>query len=272
MKKTVAKIAVSAATFQIDKPYDYLIPSGFIDLAKPGMRVLVPFGIGNKEREGVILSIVANSKYDSLKEVISIVDEASLLSTENLKLALWMSDRFFCTVYDALRTMLPAKMSPKRKSGSIETKKAYDSYVQLSTEQSEVFKELLVLLKNNSPEAALLYGITGSGKTLIYIKLIEETLSLGKTAIVLVPEIALTPQTVRIFQSHFGNDVAVLHSALGTGQRYDEWKRIKDGDVHVVIGTRSAVFAPLTNIGLIVIDEEQEHTYKSDKSPRYHTR
>ncbi|MCL2662446.1 MAG: primosomal protein N' [Oscillospiraceae bacterium] len=272
MKQTVAKIAVSAATFQIDKPYNYLVPSSFIDLVKPGMRVLVPFGLGNKESEGVILSLGKYSEYDKLKEVISVLDDEPYLTAENLKLALWMSDRFFCTVYDALRTMLPAKLKSKNKSREREEVKASEENVRLSGEQEEVFTEILPLLKSITPEAALLYGITGSGKTLIYIKLIKETLLLGKTAIVLVPEIALTPQTVRIFESHFGSNVAVLHSALGTGQRHDEWKRIKDGDVRVVIGTRSAVFAPLKNIGLIVIDEEQEHTYKSEKSPRYHTR
>jgi len=128
------------------------------------------------------------------------------------------------------------------------------------------------LLGSGKPEAALLYGVTGSGKTLVYIKLIEKTLALGRNSIVLVPEIALTPQTVSVFSTYFGDAVAVLHSALGTGARYDEWKRIRSGAVRVVIGTRSAVFAPLHNIGLIVIDEEQEHTYKSESSPRYHAR
>ncbi|MDR2572400.1 MAG: primosomal protein N', partial [Oscillospiraceae bacterium] len=144
--------------------------------------------------------------------------------------------------------------------------------MQLNNEQNTVFSKLELLLKSNIPEAALLYGVTGSGKTLVYIKLIETALSLGKTAIVLVPEIALTPQTVSIFRSHFGDAVAVFHSALGTGERYLEWKRTHEGSVRVVVGTRSAVFAPLSNIGLIVIDEEQEHTYKSEVSPRYHAR
>jgi len=272
MSQSVAKIALSAATYHIDKPYDYLIPSGFSELAVPGMRVMVPFGRGNKKIEGVILSAEKSSRYEKLKSIASFIDDEPVLSTENIKLAFWMSDRFFCTVYDALRVMLPAKMSSKRKSKEIGIKTASKADIDLNPEQSKVYSELLHLLKSDSPEAALLYGITGSGKTQVYLKLIETTLSLGKTAIVLVPEIALTPQTVSIFSSHFGDAVAVLHSALGTGQRYDEWKRIRDGNVSVVIGTRSAVFAPLKNIGLIVIDEEQEHTYKSESSPRYHAR
>jgi primosomal protein N' (replication factor Y) len=144
--------------------------------------------------------------------------------------------------------------------------------ISLNDEQRAAYEEIIPLIESEKPEAALLYGVTGSGKTLVYIKLIEKALTLNKTAIVLVPEIALTPQIVSIFTSYFGDRVAVLHSALGTGERYDEWKRINSGAVRVVIGTRSAVFAPVTNIGLIVIDEEQEHTYKSEINPRYHAR
>jgi len=272
MSQSVARIAVSAATYHIDKPYDYLVPSDLKEQAKPGMRVLVPFGVGNKKSEGVILSLEKSSEYKKLKAIASFLDESPVLGAENLKLALWMSDRFFCTVYDALRVMLPAKMSSKRKSRCREIKVIDSENMQLNDEQSLVFTKLKPLMESGSPEAALLYGVTGSGKTLVYIKLIESTLSQGKTAIVLVPEIALTPQTVSIFASFFGESVAVLHSALGTGERYDEWKRIHDGSVRVVVGTRSAVFAPLKNIGLIVIDEEQEHTYKSESSPRYHAR
>ena len=275
MSRLIALVAVSAATYHIDKPYEYLIPQGLDELAAPGKRVMVPFARGNKNIEGVILSVGKESKYNNLKSISSFVDEEPVLTMENIKLAFWMSDRFFCTVYDALRVMLPVVMSFKRKrktAADNESVETADKSIELNQQQNQVYSELLPLLKNNTPEAALLYGITGSGKTQVYLKLIESALSFGKTAIVLVPEIALTPQTVQIFSSHFGETVAVLHSALGTGQRYDEWKRIKDGNVNVVIGTRSAVFAPLQNIGLIVIDEEQEHTYKSESSPRYHAR
>ena len=113
---------------------------------------------------------------------------------------------------------------------------------------------------------------SGSGKTQVYIRLIQETLSRGRTALVLVPEIVLTPQLLRIFVSHFGKQVAVLHSSLRAGERYDEWKRARRGEAPVVIGTRSAVFAPLDNLGLIILDEEQEASYKSENVPRYHAR
>ncbi|MBQ4369816.1 MAG: primosomal protein N', partial [Oscillospiraceae bacterium] len=143
---------------------------------------------------------------------------------------------------------------------------------ELNEDQKKVFEPLCDLLRSEKPEAALLCGVTGSGKTAVYIKLIEQAVALGKTAIILVPEIVLTPQMVSIFSAHFGDAIAVLHSSLGVGERYDEWKRIRSGEVSVVIGTRSAVFAPLENLGIIIIDEEQEHTYKSENSPRYHAR
>ena len=353
MEYSVAKVAVAAAIYAIDKPYSYIIPEQLSERALPGMRVLVPFGSGNRKSEGVILSRASTSECKELKSINSLLDDSSILSEENLRLALWMSDRFFCTVFEALRAMLPAGMwfkdgvrrqsdkkvstavlniqnevalelakqkrlsAPRqaavlellakagnmslkeicfftgatvaainalKKQGSlfIEEREVFRrpditisetlEPITLNEEQQVVFESILPLLESETPEAALLYGVTGSGKTLVYIKLIEKTIILGKTAIVLVPEIALTPQTVSIFASYFGDSVAVLHSALGVGERCDEWKRINSGVVRVVVGTRSAVFAPLVNIGLIVIDEEQEHTYKSESSPRYHAR
>ena len=353
MSLAIAKIAVSAATYSIDKPYDYTVPEELIEQALPGMRVSVPFGAGNRKSEGVILSLTKDSGHKNLKAIDSLLDETPVLEEENIRLALWMSDRFFCTVFDAMRAMLPAgmwfkdgvrrtrdktvstvvlnsssedalnlarekQMSAPRQAavlqllagiGSISLKevcyitgaqpvtvKAIEKTgillieerevfrrpsvrinsnpdpINLNDEQNAVFGNLSSLLKSGKPEAALLHGVTGSGKTLVYIKLIEETLLRGKTSIVLVPEIALTSQVVGIFMSYFGDAVAVFHSALGIGERYDEWKRTRSGTVRVVVGTRSAIFAPLKDIGLIVIDEEQEHTYKSDSNPRYHAR
>ena len=352
MGLNIARIAVSAATYSIDRPYDYKIPQSLSAGAVPGMRVIVPFGRGNRKSEGVILSLTSDTG-KNLKSIESLLDDTPVLSGENIRLALWMSDRFFCTVFDALRAMLPAGMwfkdgvmrqsdktvrvavllvsgqeadalANQKKSraprqadilellagaGSMPVKDIYNytgaasaalnalkkqgvisieetevyrrpevsiskdpAPTRLSDEQQAVFDGISPLIGSGKPEAALLYGVTGSGKTLVYLRLIEAALALEKTAIILVPEIALTPQTVSIFASYFGDLVAVLHSALGTGERFDEWKRIRSGMVKVVIGTRSAVFAQLSNIGLIVVDEEQEHTYKSENSPRYHAR
>ncbi|MBP3313586.1 MAG: primosomal protein N' [Oscillospiraceae bacterium] len=150
--------------------------------------------------------------------------------------------------------------------------------VTLSTEltltpaQESVFSSLSTQMDKDDKKPALLYGVTGSGKTSVYIKLISQCLSQGKSAILLVPEIALTPQLLGLMGAHFGKEVAVLHSSLRMGERYDEHKRIRTGKARVVVGTRSAVFAPAENLGLIIVDEEQEHTYKSENSPRYHAR
>ncbi len=144
--------------------------------------------------------------------------------------------------------------------------------IVLSDEQKSAFKGLLELYKANDPKGALLYGVTGSGKTKVYMKLIDEVIKTNKGIIVLIPEISLTPQMLSLFYERYGSKVAVFHSALSMGQRLDEWKRIKRGDAQIAIGTRSAVFAPFDDIGLIIIDEEQEHTYKSEMTPRYHAR
>ena len=144
--------------------------------------------------------------------------------------------------------------------------------VVLSDEQQAAYDRLGALMDEPAAKAALLYGVTGSGKTSVILALCEKAVACGKTAIVLIPEIALTAQSVAVFTARFGGKTAVVHSGLSDGERFDTFKRIRRGEVSVVLGTRSAIFAPLENIGLIVIDEEQEYTYKSDMSPKYHTR
>ena len=138
----------------------------------------------------------------------------------------------------------------------------------LSGVQQTAYEGLCCQMEGEKPGTALLYGVTGSGKTAVYIKLIQKTLEQGKQAMLLVPEIALTPQLLGLLAAYFGENVAVLHSSLSAGERYDQWKRVRSGEAAVVVGTRSAVFAPCTP-GLIILDEEQEHSYKSENSPRY---
>lgn len=161
--------------------------------------------------------------------------------------------------YEALRV-------PKRESGAVAPE------LILSAEQQTAYDGIVDLIEKGKAAGALLQGVTGSGKTAVFISVIKRVLDLGKTAVMLVPEIALTPQTVARFVSYFGDTVAVIHSGLSVGQRLDEFKRIKRGDARIVIGTRSAVFAPLSNIGIIIMDEEGEQSYKSESSPRYHAR
>ena len=142
----------------------------------------------------------------------------------------------------------------------------------MNEEQQRAFEEILGRVQAAKPSVTLLHGVTGSGKTQVYLRLVQETLALGKTAMVLVPEIVLTPQMMRKFSSYFGSRVAMLHSSLKMTERYDQWKRIRRGEVDVVLGTRSALFAPLKNLGLIIMDEEQEGSYQSENVPRYDAR
>lgn len=412
----VAKIAVSAANFAIDKPYSYRVPEGMALL--PGMRVMVPFGRGNRHCEGVVLSVAEDSE-ENLKTVERVLDEEPLLNMTMLRLAAFMRERYFCTLYDAIRAMLPAGLGfratdtysltedrswqdktfrqadgkkllellldlggeapestlrqavpdedafaaavqylarkkwitaqtdlrrvtsdkteqiatlvssveeameyadrrPKSAAmqrevlrllcslGSVSVKElCYFTgakpatvrrlrdlgYVELSDrevlrcrrikpaevstelilneEQAAAFSGLREQLERESPGVALLYGVTGSGKTSVYLKLIRHCLEQGKSAMLLVPEIALTPQLLGLLVAHFGERVAVLHSSLPATERYDQWKRVRSGDAKVVVGTRSAVFAPCRDLGLMILDEEQEHSYKSENSPRY---
>jgi len=418
-----AKVAVSKAVYAIDKPYDYRVPAQLEDL-RPGMRVLVPFGAGNRGAEGIVLSVTPGDCPAAKKEILAALDEQPVLDERGIQLALWMRERYFCTVYDSVKAMLPAGLyfalrdtvaiqagvdremafeaagssknaqklvealyawggeadmeqirtafgpkdpnpairqlaqrgivqvetsaqrsvgdkteriavlampaeeamalvTPRRRTaplrysvtellcvvGQASTKElcyftgasaatlrslersgiltlerrevfrrvSLDDVppagpVELNGEQQRAFEELDALCQKGEAAAALLYGVTGSGKTQVYLRLIQETLNRGRTAMVLVPEIALTPQLMRFFVSYFGRSVAVLHSSLRAGERYDEWKRVRKGEARLVIGTRSAVFAPLDNLGLLILDEEHESSYKSENTPRYHAR
>ena len=350
---TIAKIAVSGIPFRLDRPFDYAIPMDMKEKVQPGVRVEVPFTRANRRTEGIVLALAPIGAYEKLKPISEVLDETPILTQAQIKLALWMHERFFCTVYEAVKAMLPAglwfkngkrRVSDKyvtmaalavpaeeaaeaaeqkrrrapqqsellrtlcaigraalpdlreftgaslqsvralRDAGliSLEDVPVYrrpeapegerQPLPKLNSEQTKAFKGILKLAGGKKASGALLFGVTGSGKTTIYIRLIAEMRRRGKTAILLVPEIALTPQMLRTFSSHFGDDIAVLHSSLSAGERLDEWRRIKNGEAGVVIGTRSAIFAPAEDLGIIIIDEEQEDSYKSENAPRYHAR
>ena len=147
-----------------------------------------------------------------------------------------------------------------------------DREITLTDEQQAAYEGLLNDYNSKKGGVSLLYGITGSGKTRVFLKLADKVIAEGRGVMVMVPEISLTPQLISIFTERCGQKIAVFHSAMSMGKRLDEWKRIRDGKALIAIGTRSAIFAPFKNPGLIIIDEEQEHTYKSEKSPRYHAR
>ncbi len=415
----VAKIAVSAATFAIDKPYSYWVPEGMTLV--PGIRVTIPFGRGNRRCEGVVLA-VEPGKPEGLKAVERCLDDSPLLDMTMLRLAAFMRERYFCTLYDAIRVMLPgglwfqtsdtyeltedrswqektlrqkdaqilltllsdlggqasgqvlrqavpeeeafsaavrylvnkkwvktqkdfrrrlndkteriatlassveeameyANHRPKSAAmqkavlrllcdlGSVSVKELcyftgaspttvrrleelgyvnltdrevlrcreiqpaqVDTNLVLNSEQNAAFEGLSSQMDQDNPGVALLYGVTGSGKTSVYLKLIRRCLEQGRTAMLLVPEIGLTPQLLGLLVAHFGEQVAVLHSSLPATERYDQWKRVRSGEAKVVVGTRSAVFAPCAHPGILILDEEQEHSYRSENSPRYDAR
>ena len=412
----VARVAVAAAVYSIDRPYDYSVPAAWRETIREGHRVMVPFGAGNRKTEGIVLELQEEETSRQLKAIAHVFDDEVVLQPQQKALALWMCRRYFCTFFQAANalfppgvwnrkaeTYLPGELSdeglpPKKlrilaalrqagkpltagelkkllqpedikkelaqlvKSGHVTVQQQFQQNVRekkitmlrltlpleqalgqigkgtlkerrekvlrvihqagqlpekevcyltgmstalirrlvtlgiltaesvqvsrmpkllktetpepisLNEQQQAAFLRLQQLQQSGKPEAALLYGVTGSGKTQVYIRLIQHTLDQGKNAILLVPEIALTPQMLKKFRLYFRDQVAVMHSGLTATQRYDEYCRIQSGKARVVIGTRTAVFSPLDNLGCMIIDEEQEPTYKSESDPRYHAR
>lgn len=310
---TIAKIAVSGVPFRLDRPYDYSIPDSLAGKVVPGVRVVVPFTRTNRPTEGIVLALSEASAFDKLKPVSAVLDLEPVLDAGLLSLAIWMHERFFCTVYEAVKAMLPAglwfkggrrRVSEKYVSmaelavpaeeaaeaavakrrrapqqaellntlcsigrasvqelreftgASQQSIKALVNQGFVALQDEEVFRrpevnvEREVLPELNASQqlafdgiskladgtkagAALLFGVTGSGKTTVYIRLIAEQRAKGRSCMLLVPEIALTPQMLRTFAAHFGDDIAVLHSNLSAGERYDEWRRIRLSLIHI---------------------------------------
>jgi len=418
MNLLTAKVIIDNKTSNTDKPYTYLIKKEMEDDISLGMRVIVPFGLGNRMIKGIVIKIeYDNVDTNRLKYIEELLDDKPIISKEMIELCLWMRNYYLSSYIDALRVAMPPgdfkklntyiyignkhtidgntdltpleidiirllmknervsyeEMKGKINSGrllktirhlqekgfvettlEVETKinKKYEKYVYLNSTKSGIeellsdldnraikqkevveylyevkessMKELLKAIntssgvvkalekkgkltiidkevlrdpipnhiskydkheltilqkhcldtilndiKNKKNDTFLIHGVTGSGKTEIYLQLIEEYLNKEKDVIVLVPEISLTPQTVERFVGRFGENVAVLHSRLSYGERFDEWRRIREGKVQIVVGARSAIFAPFKNLGLVVIDEEHENSYKSSMNPKY---
>ncbi|MDR7856392.1 primosomal protein N' [Tissierella sp.] len=418
MEKKYAQIIVDNKASQVDKPFTYVLESELINSVKEGMRVVVPFGKGNKLIKGIVINILdtCDEKY-KLKNVVDVLDDKPLVSKSLIDLSKWMRDSYLSSYLDAFQTVLPPGdfkevntfielsnessindisnegtkiiyylktrgkvlledlkrnlsipnineiLNNLEEKGVITTsldikttiEKKYEKWVKilnadlslqdmysiigtraikqkelieflyerkdisfkefsekmntslstirsiekkglleiynkevnrnpiskeikyykkhiLSTKQRIVFDKIVDAFNGKSSKNKfLINGVTGSGKTEIYLQLVEEMIKKGKTSIILVPEISLTPQTIDRFVGRFGDLVAVLHSKLSYGERFDQWRRIKEGKVKIVVGARSAVFAPCQNLGLIIIDEEHETTYKSSQNPKYNT-
>lgn len=243
---------------------------------EPGDLVRVTFGTGNKEKSAIVCEIA--DKPDCPPEKIKAINEVaekSYFSEEMLKTAVWMKQRYGITYHDAFKCFIAGGKPPKpgkEKEPYKNIRGRYNKPESLTKEQQNAVSRINDAIESGSQENFLLHGVTSSGKTEVYIEAIQKTVDCGKTAIMLVPEISLTKQIIEIFAGRFGKErIAVMHSQLTGRERYDEWRRIKDGKADIVIGARLGVFAPLKNIGLIIMDEEQESSYKADMSPKYDT-
>lgn len=271
-----ANLVIDNKSDQTDQLYTY----GVKDDAKIGSKVYVPFARSRNLREAYVVETDGHSGDGLGKRLryIEKVDDDVSLSEEMIRTALWMKKRYICRLIDAVNCFTPVGEKARRgqrKNPFAEEKGEPSSVKELTLQQAQILQRIGEAAKAKKHMRFLLHGVTGSGKTEIYIRAAQQVLEQGRNVIVLVPEIALTGQIIDRFIGRFGSGkVAVLHSKLSLGERYDQWKKVRDGcdgDGQIVIGARSAVFAPLENIGLIVIDEEHETTYKSDHTPKYDT-
>ena len=272
-----ANLVIDNKSDHTDQLYTYGVRD---DDAKAGSKVYVPFAQGRRLREAYVIETDDHSG-DGLGNrlrYIEKVDEDVFLSQEMIRTALWMKKRYICRLIDAVNCFTPVGEKSRRgqrRNPFAEEKREMSPVEELTPEQQKALQRIEEAAAKKKHARFLLHGVTGSGKTEVYIRAAKKILEQERNVIILVPEIALTGQIIDRFIGRFGSEkVAVLHSKLSRGERYDQWKKVRDGcggDGQIVIGARSAVFAPLENIGLIVIDEEHETTYKSDHTPKYDT-
>ncbi len=270
--KRFAKVVVG---LPVEGPFDYSIPDELVDFAAIGKRVWVPFK--TRELVGYIVGLSDKTVLKQTRPIHSIIDEEPILDKELLELTKWISQYYFCSWGEAIQAVIPGGLKKgksnikQRKPSAIgQFKPTRD--LKPTVQQDRALRAICNDLNTNTHHVYLLHGITGSGKTEVYLQAIGSALAQGRSSIVLVPEISLTPQAVERFKSRFQEEVAILHSRLTAGERFTEWKKIKEQKARIVVGARSAIFAPLKNIGLIVVDEEHENTYKQQDIPRYHAR
>jgi len=248
------------------------------DLAVVGQRVEIPFGSG--KTVGLVVARSQNSEIESPRDIEAVLDELPLLFEWQLELAKWLSRRYCAPLGEVIKAMLPSRVRASRPGGRksstrsrsriVDEEVAPDTPHTLTPEQSAALSSITAALEAQQFRAFLLHGVTGSGKTEVYLQAITAVVARGRQAIVLVPEIALTPQTMRRFVARFGERVTVMHSSLTEAERAVQWRRIRAGEIDVVVGSRSAVFAPTPNPGIVVADEEDSPSYKQDRIPRYH--
>lgn len=284
-----ARVVVDVPTQALDRAFDYIVPPFLRDDVTIGSYVVVP--LGSRKVGGYVIELgnaPAIAEPTKLKEIISVSGSSPLLTPDMIDLALWVKDRYACRAVDVLRAMLPpstralkiSQRPAKRRvppAAQASDSKAFGeagmkSPFALTPAQEKALSFIEEALLRKDPKPILLHGVTASGKTEVYLRAIQTCIARGNSAIVLVPEISITPQMVDRFRERFGDLVAVLHSRLSGGERAKEWERLARGEAMVAIGARSCVFAPCRKLGLIVVDEEHEGSYKQEEAPRYHAR
>lgn len=269
------KVAEVVLPVPLNKSFYYTIPDTFKDKELKYRRVKVPFG--NRNLNGYVISVIENYKEQEkikLKDITDIIDEVEILTDEIVELSKWLSDTYLCSIGEALATIVPISLKvPKRKSKTKEKKiKIFNPNFDMTDYQKKAIQQIETAIKNKASETFLIHGVTGSGKTEVYLKSIQTAIDNNKSAIFLLPEISLTPQFISILNKRFGNIVALWHSGVTTIQKYKIFNAIQEGKIKIVVGARSAIFLPFTNLGLIIIDEEHENTYKQNNKPSYDTK
>lgn len=269
----IAEIIPATKTSHDVESFSYAVPAEMQKLLQVGSLVAVPFG---KQKIRGIVAKLETKKPDStikykLREIASI-DDTFILPKEYLETAKWVADYYLCSLGEAVSLFLPPEMKRPRAAAAVESReqKVEGKYIKLSAEQEEIFQKLKQKFVEHNNKPSLLFGVTGSGKTEIYIKLAEEIIKSGKQVIVLVPEIILTPQTVERFEEIFADHVCLMHSHLSKSEKFQCFYDFYSGRKPIIVGPRSALLVPSPNLGLVIIDEEQEDSFKQEQNPRYH--
>ncbi len=266
-----------ALPLPLDRSFSYRLPAE-MPLPAPGSRVRVPFGAG--EETGFVLGSLAAGQLEAglraapakIKPVSELLDAEPWLDAGLLRLARWLADYYAAGLGEVLRSMLPIKAMKRPRAPAAPPLPPPDAPQRLTPAQAAALAAVVAALDTGAFARFLLDGVTGSGKTEVYLQAIVHCLSQGRQAIVLVPEISLTPQAAQRFRARLGEGVGVFHSGLAAGERYAVWEGLRAGRLQVVLGPRSAVFAPCPRLGLVVIDEEHDSSYKQTEKPRYHAR
>ncbi len=279
---SAATIAEVVFNLPLERSFHYLIPPQAQGTLQPGMRVAVPFG--PRERIGMVTQLVGESPIRQLKPIRRVIDPMPLITGERWALAVWLSRYYFCSQGEALFAMVPSSLRLSRPHlpvsdtcSEVTSKMVSDTGTgiapTLTAHQRQALRILERALDARSAQTVLVHGVTGSGKTELYLQAIARVLARGQSAICLIPEISLTPQIIDRFRERFGEpQVGLWHSRLTARERAAQWQRMVSGASRIVVGARSAVFAPVPLLGLIILDEEHEPTFKQEDVPRYHAR